>query len=429
LTADAIQDGGFEERQPGVGAGRAAAVCLGQILNLAGYSAVPALLPRFISAWSLSNTEAGWLSGTFFLGYMTAVLPLVSLTDRWPARRIYLASATLNLLYYLGFAISGGLAAGLGLQFLGGVALAGMYMPGLRAITGAAQGFARARIAAWYTSSFTVGAALSFQLAGHAAELWGWQGAYSTAASCAGGGALIAALALPRSATRRTVDAAGLRALPAVFRNRQVMAFVIAYAATIWSSVGLRNWVVLFFSSAAAPATPAGAAGWVTLGAATVINLLGVPAALCGNELALRFGLRRIAATIFILAALTAGLFGLAAHLPYRAAIAMALVAAFIVQGNFANLTTGLLAAAEPARAGVTMALYSFIGFAGSFLGPLVFGATLDRFGGAASAVAWLLAFGSCGVAAIVGALMLLLLARDSSGERVVVRRVGKASG
>jgi len=417
-----MEEGGRGDRQPGIGAGRVAAVCVGQILSLSGYSAVPALLPQFISAWSLSNTEAGWLSGTFFLGYMTAVLPLVSLTDRLPAWRIYLASAALSFLYYLGFASSGGLATGLALQFLGGGALAGMYMPGLRAITGAVRGMARARIAAWYTSSFTVGVALSFQLAGHAAELWGWRGAYLTAASCAGGGALIPGLALPRSASRRTADAAGLRALPAVFRDRQVMAFVIAYAATIWSAVGLRNWVVLFFGSAAAPAAPAGATSWVTLGAASIINLLGVPAALCGNELALRFGLRRVAAAVFILAAFTAGLFGLAAYLPYGSAIALALVAAFIVQGNFANLTTGLLAAADPARVGVTMALYSFIGFAGGFLGPLVFGATLDRIGGTANKTAWLFAFGSCGVAALVGALVLLLLATDSARERIVDR-------
>jgi len=404
-----------------------AAGCVGQILSLSGYSAVPALLPQFISSWSLSNTEAGWLSGTFFLGYMAAVVPLVSLTDRLPAWRIYLASATLNILYYLGFAISDGLAAGLILQFLGGAALAGMYMPGLRAITGAAQGITRARIAAWYTSSFTVGVALSFQLAGHAAELWGWRGAYLTAASGAGAGALIAGLALPRSATRRTMDAAGLWALSAVLRNRQVMAFVIAYAATIWSAVGLRNWVVLFFGSAAAPPAPAGSASWVTLGAASIINLLGVPAALCGNELALRFGLRRVAAAIFILAAFTAGLFGLTAYLPYGSAIAMALVAAFIVQGNFANLTTGLLAAADPVRVGVTMALYSFIGFAGGFLGPLVFGTTLDCIGGAANKAAWLFAFGSCGVVALVGALVLLLLATDSSGESIADRRAGDA--
>jgi len=40
--------------------------------------------------------------------------------------------------------------------------MAGMYMPGLQALTRRVEGTARARIAAWYTSSFTIGASLSF---------------------------------------------------------------------------------------------------------------------------------------------------------------------------------------------------------------------------------------------------------------------------
>ena len=36
-----------------------AAVCGAEILNLLGYSMIPALLPRFIEAWSLTNTQAG----------------------------------------------------------------------------------------------------------------------------------------------------------------------------------------------------------------------------------------------------------------------------------------------------------------------------------------------------------------------------------
>ena len=79
---------------------RVAAVCVGQILALAGYSAVPALLPQFVSIWSLNNTQAGWLAGAFFAGYMAAVLPLVALTDRIAPRRIYLVAAALNVAYY-----------------------------------------------------------------------------------------------------------------------------------------------------------------------------------------------------------------------------------------------------------------------------------------------------------------------------------------
>jgi hypothetical protein len=70
--------------------------------GVAGYSIVPALLPQFIEAWSLTNTEAGWLAGMVSAGYMLAVIPLVSLTDRWPARHIYLASSTLSALSCFG---------------------------------------------------------------------------------------------------------------------------------------------------------------------------------------------------------------------------------------------------------------------------------------------------------------------------------------
>jgi hypothetical protein len=75
-----------------------AAICAAEILGLAGFSIVPALLPQFIEAWALTNTQAGWLAGIVSAGYMLAVIPLVSLTDRRPARQIYLASSALSAL-------------------------------------------------------------------------------------------------------------------------------------------------------------------------------------------------------------------------------------------------------------------------------------------------------------------------------------------
>jgi hypothetical protein len=45
-----------------------AAICTAEILGLAGYSIVPALLPQFIEAWSLTNTQAGWLAGSVSAG-------------------------------------------------------------------------------------------------------------------------------------------------------------------------------------------------------------------------------------------------------------------------------------------------------------------------------------------------------------------------
>ena len=117
-----------------------------------------------MDAWSLTSTQGGWLIGIVFAGYMLGVVPLVALTDRVAARTVYLASAMLSIASSFGVAFTDALAPTLVFRALAGIGLAGMYMPGLRALTDGSEGPRRARIAAFYTSSFTVGAALSFGL-------------------------------------------------------------------------------------------------------------------------------------------------------------------------------------------------------------------------------------------------------------------------
>src|SRR5439155_4197334 len=108
-----------------------AAICVAEILSLAGFSIVPALLPQFIDAWSLTNTQAGWLAGIVSAGHMLAVIPLVSLTDRRPTRQFYLASSTLSALSCFGMGLCDSLLPALGLRASAGISIAGMYMPAL----------------------------------------------------------------------------------------------------------------------------------------------------------------------------------------------------------------------------------------------------------------------------------------------------------
>ena len=48
-------------------------LCTAETLGMAGFALFAALLPQFQVLWGLSNTEAGWIGGGFFLGYMLAV--------------------------------------------------------------------------------------------------------------------------------------------------------------------------------------------------------------------------------------------------------------------------------------------------------------------------------------------------------------------
>jgi predicted MFS family arabinose efflux permease len=309
-------------------------------------------------------------------------------------------------------ALCDSLLPALGFRALAGIAMAGMYMPGLRALTHGVEGATRARIAAWYTSSFTIGASLSF-LFGRVGMLLGWRSAFVIAGMLGAAGVLLAWAALPRGDSGRAPEPQPLLDFRPVLANRDVLALIVGYAAAIWGCVGLRQWIVVFLTFCAGdqPADPAQA--WAILAVGAVINFLGVPAGLIGNELSIHHGLRTIATLVFVLSAFAGGLFGFTAMLPYIAVLGLSVVAGFIVQGNFSNLTSGVLAVAAPRYLGATIGLYSCIGFGASFLGTLLFGVTLDQFGGTSEITAWILSFGTCGLACLAGATATVFLSRN----------------
>jgi predicted MFS family arabinose efflux permease len=406
--------------QAGPSAAIVAAVCAAEILGLSGFSTVPALLPQFIEAWSLTNTQAGWLAGILSAGYMVAVIPLVSLTDRGPARRIFLASSALNVFCCFGIALCDGLFPALGFRAVAGIALAGMYMPGLQALTQGVQGTMRARIAAWYTSSFTIGASFSFLL-GRIGTLFGWRSAFILAGVLSAAGVAIAWAALPRTDHPPIADEE-LRPvfdIRPILNNRDVLVLIFGYAAAIWGAAGLRQWIVVFLAFCAANQAAVPAQTSIILAIGALISFLGVPAGLLGNELSIRYGLRNIAALVFVLSGLAGGLFGFTAMLPYIVILCLAVILGFIVQGNYSNLTSGVLAVAAARHRGATIGLYSCIGFGAGFLGTVLFGVTLDQFGGTEQLTAWIVSFGTCGLACLAGAAATIFLSRDVWQQRL----------
>jgi len=308
-------------------------------------------------------------------------------------------------------ALCDSLLPALGFRALAGIAMAGMYMPGLRALTHGVEGAIRARIAAWYTSSFVIGASLSF-LFGRVGTLLGWRSAFVIAGILGAAGVLIAWAALPNTDSGGEDDPPPLDFRP-VLANRDVLALIVGYAAAIWGCVGLRQWIVVFLTFRAGDQAADPAQAWIILLVEAVINFLGVPAGLIGNELSIRYGLRTIATLVFVLSAFAGGLFGFTAMLPYIAVLGLSMVAGFIVQGNFSNLTSGVLAVAAARHLGATIGLYSCIGFGASFLGTLLFGVTLDLFGGTSQLAAWAMSFGTCGLACLAGATATVFLSRN----------------
>ena len=67
-----------------------AVVCAAQVLVQIGAFFWPALLPGMMRLWQLTNSEAGWITASFYGAYMVSVPVLVTLTDRVDPKRVYL---------------------------------------------------------------------------------------------------------------------------------------------------------------------------------------------------------------------------------------------------------------------------------------------------------------------------------------------------
>lgn len=397
------------------------AMCAAQACAQIGAFGVAALLPTLISAWSLSNTEAGWISGIYYAAYTVAVPLLSSLTDRIDAKRVYLGSVALTALAFAAFAwLATGFWSALAFRALMGAGWAGSYMPGLKALSDQTEGAQQSRAVAAHAAAVGVSGALSFGVAGALNGWLGWRWALAPGAIGAALAFLFVLVGLP---SRPVKPASGPRAalldFRPILRNRSALAYSIAYCVHTWEMSALRGWVVAFLTFVAAQSS----GGWTPLAPATVasvMGLLGVWASLWGNELAIRFGRRRFILGTLLTSGALAAVIGFSAALPYAGAAALVLLYAMLIWSDSSSLTAGSAGSAEPGRRGATLAVHSTLGYAGGFLGPLVLGATLDIFGGA-SVVGWGLAFGHVTLALLAGALAFVWLRpADLAGDRGV---------
>ena len=362
------------------------------------FAAFPALVPVFLDAWHLSNSEAGLISGSFFGGYMTAVPVLVSLTDRVDARRVYLFSTALSCIGALGLALlANGLWSALALQALAGAGLAGTYMPGLKILSDHVAGPRQSRAVAFYTSSFGFGTSLSLWLAGTIGATAGWQWAFALASIGPVMAGMLVIVALPRRAPHPAVDRKLLLDFRPVLRNRSAAPYILGYAAHCWELFGFRSWIVAFFAFALNGTAGGVAAIGSAAALAAVVNLLGPAASVLGNELATRRDRRRVIGWTMAISIALAGVVGFTVALPWYIAFAAMCVYFLVIMGDSAALTAGVVAAAVPHQRGATMAVHSLLGFGAGFIAPVVFGVVLDIFGGHANTLAWGFAFASLG--------------------------------
>lgn len=392
------------------------AFCVALALSMGGLAAFPAVLPVLRDEWQLSNTAAGWITGSYQVGYMLFVPLLAALTDRVDAKRILIASCAVSVLASVAFAVlAGGMWSALACQVAGGAALAGIYMPGLKGLADRVSGPRQSRYISFYTASFTVGTSMGFLSAGAATRLWGWRTAFASAALAQLAGLVLVYLLVPASAPTAHHAPAQADAVPRgvswlartrrrfepVVRSRETMRFIWGYGAHTWELFALRAWMVPFLAFSLSRDGSAGAFNAPMI--AAFVTILGVPASIGGQEAASRIGARRLIVGVMIAAAVLSLTVGWTSALPFWAAVLGCSLYSIAISADSAPLTAAAIAAAPAGYRGAAMAVHSTVGFTAAAVGTLAVGATLDALGGD-STLAWGLAFAVMGCTGIAGA-------------------------
>jgi len=300
-----------------------AIVCAAQVFVQLGAGYWPVLLPDLMKRWSLTNSEAGWITSSFYATYMCAVPLLVTLTDRIDAKRVYLFGVGCTAVAHFAFgALADGFWSAVVLRGLAGLGWAGTYMTGLKLLADQVDARMMSRAVTGHAASIGISGAFSYVLGELLANELGWRLAFASAGVTAAIAWLTVAFAVPS----RPPPAKPVGLAPALFdfrpvlRNRSAFAYSLAYCVHTLEMNALRGWGVAFLAWVALSTGQTGELLSPAL-VVTVLGLLGTLVSVLGNEASIRFGRRRLVAAAMLLSIATGAVVGFAGSTNYWIAV------------------------------------------------------------------------------------------------------------
>ncbi len=385
-----------------------ALACVIEVLSMTPLSAFPALIPVFRATWGISNAEAGWVSGVFFAGMLGAVAIGTALTDRIDAKLVLIGGLAIGGLAALGFAgtADGAWSAGFW-RLLQGVGLGATYMPGLKLLTDLLPVRSASRATSFYTATYYLGAGLSYLVALELEAALGWRWAFALVAAGPLIGLLLALLLFPAPPKPEQRLSTRLLDYRPVLTSRRALGFALIYGLHNVEVFAFSSWLVplLVFSRRLQEPAALGA-DWSLGTIAALVSVVGLPASIAGNEVAQRIGRQRVIIGVMMSSALLGVALGALANATYALVLLLTFAYSAAIAADSATTTAGIVQVAEPRYKGTTMSLYAIVGFTGAFVGPVIFGTTLDLAGGDQVIRAWLAAFGTIALLTLLGPLV-----------------------
>jgi MFS family permease len=336
---------------------------LAELLGMSLWFTASAVSPQLSERWALTPGQAGWLTTTVQLGFVagTATAALLNLADVFPSRAYFSVSAVLAAGVNALLLVVPGYAPALGLRFLTGFFLAGVYPPAMKMISTWFRG-GRGLAIGTVVGALTVGKAMPYLVNALTSVH------YTLVITSTSAGALAAAglVALfyregPEPFERRAFSW-GL--VGEVVRHRETRLAVGGYLGHMWELYAVWTGASLFFLDyfTSGDVSPSGAAARAGLGAFGLIAAGGLGAVLAGWW-ADRLGRENITIASMAVSGACCLVMGWLLEAPVRAVVPLALLWGFAVVADSAQFSALVTEVGLKHAVGTALTLQTSLGF------------------------------------------------------------------
>ena len=228
--------------------------CMARAAFATMFTAYSAVLPLVKLEWGMSAWQAGLIQSVHHAGFLISLFSVGFLTDRFGARRTYLAASFAAAISAALFAfVADDFLSALLLYGLTGLCSGGSYTPGLAIISQQMTGRQQGQAMGFYLAAASLGYAFGLFIASAMIPLAGWRGSFVVTALGPVFGMLVGFWSLrnvPNVLHYRSGSRSIFKGLSRVIGNRAAMLSIWGYTFHAWELLGLWAWLPAFLTAA-----------------------------------------------------------------------------------------------------------------------------------------------------------------------------------